>query len=1775
MTGLAVRGPGGVGDVGALLAALRSGRTAAGPMPPGPRREAWQEAGGTEVRGGFLRHPESLPAEALHEGAQAAARWPWLHRLLISVVQPAWAEAGRPSGRVGVFVGAAPPEPTAADDQASELDVDSSVAAGRLARALDLDGPTLVVDTACSSGAVALHLARQALLAGECDHAIVASASAIAAPRRWARIQALGALSQAGHSLPFDDRADGFLRAEGAVALVLSRHAPASGALGWLVASAVGHEGRTAHPGVPSARAQATTAAAALAQTGLAPHELALVHPHGTGTPLGDRVELEALDTLWPDALPPLLATKAVLGHTEAPSALFGVAAALGCLQAQQGPGLPHVERPVDGRALPRPAHPLDGDHALVLANGLSGTLAAVVLRRGERAATARIELATPQAPPQAALPATGLAATLRKVTARVLDREPEALDPGRPLRDQGLDSVAAVALADALAEALGRPIRPTVALEHGTLRALLDHLEPPAAVASPRPPLAAPTRRPVAVLAATCLLPGIDSVPALLDTLDLGAPGPRRLPDDEGLDAPQIGLDAHEADALGPTLRLTLDRVHAAADAAGLHDAREVGVFVAAAPEPLSEAGWEGPLRGAGREQSFVAGRIAAHFGWEGPAVAVNTACSSGLVAAGLALDALRAGRCEQAVVVGCRMHLADADHEQLAAMGVLSPTGQIRPFDAAADGTVRGEGVVVVVLGRGDALGARSPLGWLRAVAIAHDHGAGLAAPSVAGQQQVVARALATAGVDAAALAFVESHGTGTRRGDAVEAAALHAALGPRAELPVTCAKGVFGHLEHAAGLLGLVAAIEQLRRGHLAPVGGYAEASDALQGTLVVPVGAQGRPLPADARFAGVSSFGVSGTIAHAIIERALPPDAAPPRHDPVLWPLWGRDPDACAQLLDELVADPSPQRAGPVRVAASLAGRRGAWVGVARVPAEGEPTVVAEPAEVAAQGPTVAWLCPGAGAWRPGLAEGLRHHPAFREVVAEAREVVEPILGPGVLAHDTADIAWRQVDTVVTTLGLAAMLQAGGLQPDHVAGHSVGELAAAALAGVLSRRDALVAVAERGRLYRTLPAGGAMVAVPQGPDEAEATAARHGLAVAAHQHPGQSILSGAEPAVQAVLAEVSGARQLAVPGAWHHPDMAPLVAPFTAVMAQRGLAPPRLPLRSGLDGRYDAERVTDPSHWGRLVRAPVAWSEVVVGLVEDGVTTFVELGPHPLLLPAVAAHPDAAGARLVPSLRRDLDDRDAWAQLLCGLAAAGARVPAAAWAGGDAASVADLPQGARRVTHPARDAAPRIARRTLPLRVPVGVTVAEATAPQPAASPPLRLPPDGIDDPIAAAVDAVRALVAAPSAQRVVLQGALPWLGSDAPDLAAAAVAGVVRCAQRERPLALGPAGSPTGEPVVDGPAGRRLGLRLREVPPSPPPALHGTWLITGGTGSLGLHTARWLRAHGVERVVLLSRSGTPRPSDGPLPEGAQVVCGDVSEAAVVDEALAAAGPTLRGVVHAVGVLDDRPLASLDGVAIATVMTGKVRGAQHLVRALADRADVHLVFFSSAAALFGSPGQAAYGAANAVLDALAVQRRATGGPTTSIAWGPWAEHGLAARGGALVSAQQRALGLRPLAPAAALEAFGAALARPEPVVVVVDADWRTTRRAWPDDPLVAGLVDAPMAPSPAPPAAPSSVHDIAQAVAGRPLDPAARLDEQGLDSFRLVELANALARAGHEVPLERVLEGGPLQALLPRPAATPSDDVPRWAWVVVLAVGAVLGALATALVAMVWA
>ncbi|MDI5968594.1 SDR family NAD(P)-dependent oxidoreductase [Streptomyces sp. SL13] len=970
-------------------------------------------------------------------------------------------------------------------------------------------------------------------------------------------------------------------------------------------------------------------------------------------------------------------------------------ALALACLHG----ATPDWHRVYEGaRLVPLPVYPLDADSADTVDDALRDRLAAL---EPERQLAAVLELVVEQ------------------FTALPGHEGGTAVPTDRPFRALGLDSVGALGLRNRLNEVTGLRLSPTVVFDHPTPQTLaaevlrlLFGIEAETDEVFTGPVAA---DEPIAVVGMACRLPGGADSPDKLwemvregrdaitdfsaardwdlgtlynaDPAEAGTFYQREaalLTGIDQFDADFFGISPREAVSMDPQQRLLLETSWEALERAGIDGASvrgsRTGVFngVISLPygQPLHQArpDMEGYVL-TGTTTSVASGRLSYVLGLEGPAMSVDTACSSSLVALHLACQSLRQNECDLAFAGGATVLAEPGMFIEFSRQRALAPNGRSKAFSAAADGFGMAEGVVVLVVERlSDALrNGHEVLAVVRGSAVNQDGASnGLTAPSGPSQRRVIRAALANAGLSAEQVDVVEAHGTGTRLGDPIEAQALIATYGRAhgADNPLYLGslKSNIGHTQGASGIAGLIKMVMAMRHGVM-PRSLYAD-----NPTREVEWTDCGVELLADEREwvrregprrAAVSSFGISGTNTHVILEEftgepALPagdeepatpaaPAALPEGVVPLV--LSAKSDEAlagqAAALRDVLTAEPALR---PQDVAWSLVATRSVFDHRAVLVGE-RAGLLAALDGLATAGPAVSTGMPsggrlgvvfsGQGSQRVGMGRELAgRFPVFAEALAEVCAVVDPLLGSGLRevmwssAGDADEVLGRtefaQPALFAFELALARLWQSWGVRFAAVTGHSVGEIAGAVVAGVLGVGDAARLVVARGRLMQALPAGGAMLAVNTGEDVvAAALEGVSGVAVAAVNAPDATVVSGGVEEIERLQEHFRGAgvrtSRLRVSHAFHSPLMEPMLEEFRAVLETLDFHEPSIPVSPAADSTH---AFNSAAYWVDHARNAVRFHDAVNALPTTD--TLVELGPDAALTPALAEHHSVAAA-----------------------------------------------------------------------------------------------------------------------------------------------------------------------------------------------------------------------------------------------------------------------------------------------------------------------------------------------------------------------------------------------------------------------------------------------------------------------------------------------------------------------------------------------------------------
>ncbi|MFJ1749732.1 SDR family NAD(P)-dependent oxidoreductase, partial [Streptomyces sp. NPDC088116] len=943
------------------------------------------------------------------------------------------------------------------------------------------------------------------------------------------------------------------------------------------------------------------------------------------------------------------------------------------------------------------------------------------------------------------------------------------AVDAARAFKDLGFDSLTAVDLRNRLTAATALQLPATLIFDHPNPAALADYLrtrllgvaaEQVKAAPLVRTTAVAPDGDPIVIVGMGCRYPGGATSPeALWDLVDSARDGFVPLPTDRGwndraladvtgaggggfvsdvarFDAELFGISPREALAMDPQQRLLLETSWEALERAAIDPSSlrgsSTGVFTGVSANGYGgdmhepEGGTEGYLL-TGSTPSVASGRLAYTLGLEGPAVSVDTACSSALVALHLAAQALRSGECDLALAGGATVMATPGIFLEFARQGGLAADGRCKSFAEDADGTGWAEGAGVLVLERlSDArrLG-HNVLAVVRGSAVNQDGASnGLTAPNGPSQQRVIRQALANAHLTTADVDAVEAHGTGTKLGDPIEAQALLATYGQDRDgagpLWLGSVKSNIGHSQAAAGAAGLIKMVMALGEQRL-PKTLYADERsshvDWESGAVELLTEAREWPRGERPRLAGVSSFGISGTNAHVIIEEAPEPAPAVAEDRPttelptVPWVLSGRTEEALRAQAGRLAAVLDWQDADPVDIGLSLSATRAVLDHRAVVLgpdqealraglnalADADPTVVSG---VATEGRT-GWMFTGQGSQRLGMGRELyERFPLFAETLDHACSHLDAALAgrPGfgipvrevLFAAEGSDAAalldltgYAQSALFAVQVALVELLRSWGTGPDVVFGHSIGEFAAAYTAGVFDLADAARLVAGRARLMQALPEGGAMAAIEA--SEAEVAEILSGLpdgariAVAAVNGPTAVVVSGDEDAVERVMGvareQERRVSRLRVSHAFHSALMEPILAEYEQIAASIEYRQPTLAADSSVTGRplSDGDWTT-AAYWVRQVRQPVRFHDALsTAIGEQAATRLLEIGPDPVLASLAGSGADTA----VAVLRKGLPEAETLLTAVAELFVRGVKVDWAAVFAGTGAVRVDLP------------------------------------------------------------------------------------------------------------------------------------------------------------------------------------------------------------------------------------------------------------------------------------------------------------------------------------------------------------------------------------------------------------------------------------------------------------------------------------------------------------------
>lgn len=761
-------------------------------------------------------------------------------------------------------------------------------------------------------------------------------------------------------------------------------------------------------------------------------------------------------------------------------------------------------------------------------------------------------------------------------------------------------------------------------------------------------------------------------------------------------MDPEFFGISPREATWVDPQQRLLMEVGWEALERAGWIPEKigdHTGVFVGWMHNDYQNEASDSflnlnPYIATGAAGSFLCGRLAYYLGLQGPSLAVDTACSSSLVALHLACQSLQRHDCDRALVGGVNVICSPTTNILTCKLKALSPNGHSRAFDAAADGYLRGEGCGVVAIRRlADAERDGDPiLGVIRGSAVGHNgFSSGLTAPNPKAQEKVIRQALERAKVDPHDVAYLEAHGTGTELGDPIEmrAAAAAMATGRSADAPllVGSVKTNIGHLEAAAGMAGLIKVLLSMQQGRIPGQLNFETPNPHIPwDSIPVQVLTEQTPWPQNSqRIAGVSAFGMSGTNAHVVLADPVVQKAGtePAVSGGVsLLSLSGKSDDALreqAVQLEQALTDDTSLRLNDV--AFTLGCRRSHFDHRAAVVATDRSSAIAALNTLSRGGssdsvfvgtgrrpPGTAWQFTGQGSQYFGMARELYNSDAvFRKAIDWCEERLSVLraerLTDVLFQHESLinHTSWTQPGIFAVQMGLARMLQARGLQPDAVMGHSVGQYAAACVAGVMSWEDGLTLIAERGRVIGELPSGGKMLAVFSGVDVVAAAIENlSGVSLAASNGT-HAVVSGHDSVVEQLQATFSEKGLRCVPlttsHAFHSERMDPILDSFAEFADRIEFQPALIPLVCNVSGTVlAADARLDGAYWAKHIREAVRFAEGVDAVQELGCNVLLELGPQGVLTRMAAANWKHAENRLISCLRKDGADQIAFASAI---------------------------------------------------------------------------------------------------------------------------------------------------------------------------------------------------------------------------------------------------------------------------------------------------------------------------------------------------------------------------------------------------------------------------------------------------------------------------------------------------------------------------------------------
>lgn len=1297
----------------------------------------------------------------------------------------------------------------------------------------------------------------------------------------------------------------------------------------------------------------------------------------------------------------------------------------------------------------------------------------------------------------------------------------------------------------------------------------------------------------PIAVVGIGCRFPGGAATPAAFWTLLLnGVDAVGELPterwnwrdypehpelrfggflrDIDRFDASFFEIAPREAACMDPQQRLLMEVAWESIEDAGMRPSSlagsNAGVFLGIynddyarfqqTPERLAECDL---YSGTGTSHSVASGRLSYFFDFRGPGVSLDCACSSSLMAVNLACQSLLSGESDMALAGGVNLILTPVFGVMVSRMGILAPDGRCKAFDARANGFVRSEGCGIVVLKRlSDAERDGDPVRAVILGCAANQDGRsnGLTASNGLAQIAVIRRALEIARVNASDVSFVEAHGTGTALGDPIEADALLEVYGrdrrPGDVFRIGSLKANLGHMEAAAGIAGFIKTVLAVQRRTIPPQLHFTGWNPHID-VADVPVEVAIRATPWERkRLAGVSAFGWSGTNVHAILSPA--PERVHRARQisrPMLLPFSAKTPaatDALRTAYAEAVGNTRWDDFCAMAQRREHHSVRGFVTAASSVEAEAALRAW-RPSE---RGPVsrgnLAWVFPGQGSQWLGMGRDLMAEEAvFANAIREC-EAALAAHAPWKLSEQLESDTVSRIDIVQPMLfsmqvALVALWRSWGIEADSVVGHSMGEVAAAYTAGILSLTDAACIICRRSRLLLEQTGKGSMLLVELPRDEAAERVwpLADRISVAASNSPKLTVLSGDTATLNELAADLELEqvfhRWIKVDVASHSPQMDGLCKVLQRDLS--GVAPRKaqIPFYSTVYGKQVDGRELDADYWVRNLREPVLFADAARELIQCGFSHFLEISPHPVLLPAIE---DCGAAAVLPSMRRDEPGFQCMLDSLGSLYQDGFE-----FARPERGGHVELPpypwqrerHWIERVIPTSSGASEffEIAWRDRPLVASGGGDTGFRVEGE------------------SALAEALRHLLPAGNGESVVYMGNDPGellgivrrapfrlvlAGSNRPEIWP--LAGFARVLLTEAPelrckLIEGTDPREIAAEILSNDSelqvawreGRRFVARLtKSSAPVVPCAVRGdaAYLITGGFGGVGQCLRRWLIAHGARHVVITGRSASTGVT---FEDDARVFsrrC-DTGDFGALHNLFAEFGrelPPLKGVFHAAAVLDDALIQNLLPRQFGPVLRPKVEGGWNLHLLTKEMQLDHFVLFSSASAIVGNPGQANYAAANAYLDGLAHYRRGLGLAALSINWGPWAGTGRVDAG---VEERLEHLGLAAAPAERQLDALGSLMGSGVTQAAVMRFDFARWSGAFPQS-AQAAFFDELRCEEPAAELRPRNLAELEQHVLQQMrrvlrrkeqrLDANAPLRQLGMDSLMGLELRNRLER-----------------------------------------------------------